>query len=145
LVSLGRDEILNGKTLDRNSNYFSRYCFEHGIELYVSPFRSPFRSHHHFQFHPHFASSSHQVLSTTSRAINPKSHLPNASSREPRNDAFCLCRKRIEVIADDEAEIIEASRRMVQNYDFVVTSGGIGPTHDGSCCSPIVPLSHDRK
>ncbi|BEJ14076.1 hypothetical protein CspHIS471_0312500 [Cutaneotrichosporon sp. HIS471] len=38
--------------------------------------------------------------------------------------------KRIEVIADDEAEIVEAARRMTQNYDFVVTSGGIGPTHD---------------
>jgi len=36
--------------------------------------------------------------------------------------------KRIEVIADDEAEIIEAVRRMSSNYDFVVTSGGIGPT-----------------
>ncbi|KAG1872888.1 MoaB/Mog domain-containing protein [Suillus subalutaceus] len=71
------DEILNGKTLDRNSNYFARFCFEHGIQL-----------------------------------------------------------KRVEVIADDEAEIcsaspsIEASRRMVETYDFVVTSGGIGPTHD---------------
>ncbi|KAK6981221.1 MoCF-biosynth domain-containing protein [Favolaschia claudopus] len=64
------DEILNGKTHDMNSNYFAKYCFEHGIEL-----------------------------------------------------------KRIEVIADDEAQIIEASRRMVMNYDFVVTSGGIGPTH----------------
>ncbi|KAH0545514.1 hypothetical protein FGG08_000343 [Glutinoglossum americanum] len=31
--------------------------------------------------------------------------------------------KRIEVIADDESEIIEASRRMSENYDFVVTSG----------------------
>lgn len=38
--------------------------------------------------------------------------------------------KRIEVIGDDEAEIIEAARRMSENYDFVVTSGGIGPTHD---------------
>ncbi|WVR08177.1 hypothetical protein IAU60_005223 [Kwoniella sp. DSM 27419] len=38
--------------------------------------------------------------------------------------------KRIEVIADDEDEIIEAARRMTDKYDFVVTSGGIGPTHD---------------
>ncbi|KAM7203527.1 putative molybdenum cofactor synthesis domain containing protein [Rhypophila sp. PSN 637] len=38
--------------------------------------------------------------------------------------------KRIEVIADDESEIIEAVRRMSDKFDFVVTSGGIGPTHD---------------
>ncbi|KAI9772469.1 MAG: hypothetical protein M1840_000673 [Geoglossum simile] len=38
--------------------------------------------------------------------------------------------KRIEVISDDESEIIEATKRMSKNYDFVVTSGGIGPTHD---------------
>ncbi|CCU75890.1 molybdopterin binding domain protein [Blumeria hordei DH14] len=37
---------------------------------------------------------------------------------------------KIEVIADDSSEIIEAVRRMSNNYDFVVTSGGIGPTHD---------------
>ena len=36
--------------------------------------------------------------------------------------------KRIEVIGDDEEEIMEACRRMSKNYDFVVTSGGIGPT-----------------
>ena len=34
------------------------------------------------------------------------------------------------MIADDESEIIEAARRMSKNYDFVITSGGIGPTHD---------------
>ncbi|KAI7688006.1 Molybdopterin binding protein, partial [Hortaea werneckii] len=38
--------------------------------------------------------------------------------------------KRVEVIADDESEIVEATRRMSHNYDMVVTSGGIGPTHD---------------
>ncbi|KAF7376030.1 MoCF-biosynth domain-containing protein [Mycena sanguinolenta] len=51
------DEILNGKTHDMNSNYFAKYCFQHGIDL-----------------------------------------------------------KRIEVIADDEDQIIEASRRMVKTY-----------------------------
>ncbi|GJE86322.1 competence/damage-inducible protein A [Phanerochaete sordida] len=82
------DEILNGKTLDRNSNYFARYCFEQGIEL-----------------------------------------------------------KRIEVIADEEDEIVEASRRMVKNYDFVITSGGIGPTHDDITYASLAkafnqPLKH---
>ena len=47
---------------------------------------------------------------------------------------FCfslgMAMKRIEVIADDEDEIVEAATRMSKNYDFVITSGGIGPTHD---------------
>ncbi|KAH9211314.1 MoaB/Mog domain-containing protein, partial [Leptodontidium sp. 2 PMI_412] len=47
---------------------------------------------------------------------------------------FCfklgMALKRIEVIADDEDEIVEAVKRMSTTYDFVVTSGGIGPTHD---------------
>ncbi|KAI9827177.1 MAG: hypothetical protein M1832_005313 [Thelocarpon impressellum] len=38
--------------------------------------------------------------------------------------------KRIEVIADEESEIIEATRRMSETLDLVVCSGGIGPTHD---------------
>ncbi|KAF2103543.1 Molybdopterin binding protein [Rhizodiscina lignyota] len=38
--------------------------------------------------------------------------------------------KRVEVIPDIEEDIIEAARRMSSKYDFVVTSGGIGPTHD---------------
>ncbi|KAK5239313.1 hypothetical protein LTR16_012070, partial [Cryomyces antarcticus] len=36
--------------------------------------------------------------------------------------------KRVEVIADDADEIVEAATRMSDKYDFVVTSGGIGPT-----------------
>ena len=36
--------------------------------------------------------------------------------------------KRIEVIPDDEEDIIETTKRMSEAYDFVVTSGGIGPT-----------------
>ncbi|KAK9479023.1 MoaB/Mog domain-containing protein [Lipomyces japonicus] len=38
--------------------------------------------------------------------------------------------KRIEIVGDDEDEIGEAAQRFARNYDFVVTSGGIGPTHD---------------
>ncbi|WVQ79260.1 hypothetical protein IAT38_001356 [Cryptococcus sp. DSM 104549] len=55
--------------------------------------------------------------------------------------------KRIEVIADDEEEIVEAARRMTEKYDFVVTSGGIGPTHDDITYSSLaaafnLPLKH---
>ncbi|EED78209.1 predicted protein [Postia placenta Mad-698-R] len=82
------DEILNGKTLDKNSNYFARFCFENGIDL-----------------------------------------------------------KRIEVIPDDEDDIVEASRRLVKTYDFVITSGGIGPTHDDITYASLAkafdqPLAH---
>ncbi|KAJ3371106.1 hypothetical protein GGF31_003529 [Allomyces arbusculus] len=38
--------------------------------------------------------------------------------------------KRVEVIPDDEADIIEAVTRMSRTYNYVFTSGGIGPTHD---------------
>ncbi len=65
------DEVLGGKTVDTNSAYLAKFCFQLGIAL-----------------------------------------------------------KRVEVIADDESEIVEAAQRMSKNYDFVVTSGGIGPTHD---------------
>lgn len=55
--------------------------------------------------------------------------------------------KRIEVIADDEEEIVEAARRMTAQYDFVVTSGGIGPTHDDITYASLgaafnLPLEH---
>ncbi|KAG8765103.1 hypothetical protein FRC12_007677 [Ceratobasidium sp. 428] len=62
--------------------------------------------------------------------LNGKTHDSNSNYLAK----FCFERgvalKRIEVIADVEDEIVEASRRLVQKYDFVVTSGGIGPTHD---------------
>lgn len=41
------------------------------------------------------------------------------------------------MIPDDEEAIIEAVRRMAKNYDIVITSGGIGPTHDDITYSSI--------
>lgn len=49
--------------------------------------------------------------------------------------------KRIEVVPDDEEDIIEAVRRMSSRYDFVVTSGGIGPT----CVTPVPWFSPSRE
>lgn len=56
--------------------------------------------------------------------------------------------KRIEVVADVEEEIVEAARRMANKYDFVITTGGIGPTHDDITYASIakafeLPLKHD--
>ncbi|KAM0740367.1 hypothetical protein ACQRIT_005551 [Beauveria bassiana] len=65
------DEVLGGKTVDTNSTYMAKWCFQLGLRL-----------------------------------------------------------KKIEVVEDDEADIIDAVRRLSTTYDFVVTSGGIGPTHD---------------
>lgn len=59
--------------------------------------------------------------------------------------------KRIEVISDDPDEIAEAVQRMVKNYDMVVTSGGIGPTHDDLTYESIgkalnaYPLEYDEE
>ncbi|ODQ52200.1 Molybdopterin binding protein [Saitoella complicata NRRL Y-17804] len=38
--------------------------------------------------------------------------------------------RRVEIIPDVESEIIEAVTRLNSRHDFVITSGGIGPTHD---------------
>lgn len=51
--------------------------------------------------------------------------------------AIGLNLKRIEVVPDEEGDIIEVVRRMSERYDVVVTSGGIGPTHDDITYSSI--------
>jgi FAD synthetase len=38
--------------------------------------------------------------------------------------------RRVVVVSDDEEEISREIRRMSQEFDLVITSGGIGPTHD---------------
>lgn len=38
--------------------------------------------------------------------------------------------RNITVVADDEAEIVETLQRLTKKYDFIITTGGIGPTHD---------------
>jgi len=59
----------------------------------------------------------------------------NGKTRDTNSNFFAkLCfdmgvdLKRIETIADDPEEIREAAVRMVKNYDWVVTTGGVGPT-----------------
>ncbi len=36
----------------------------------------------------------------------------------------------VRIVGDNEAAIVEAVQALSQAYDFVLTSGGIGPTHD---------------
>jgi molybdenum cofactor synthesis domain-containing protein len=36
----------------------------------------------------------------------------------------------VRIVADTEEAIVEAVRALSERYDFVLTSGGIGPTHD---------------
>jgi molybdenum cofactor synthesis domain-containing protein len=38
--------------------------------------------------------------------------------------------KEVRVVADDEADIIAALDALRHRYDYVFTTGGIGPTHD---------------
>jgi molybdenum cofactor synthesis domain-containing protein len=38
--------------------------------------------------------------------------------------------RRITIVADDEADIVETVRAASARYDHVFTSGGVGPTHD---------------
>ncbi|GET04936.1 molybdopterin binding protein [Rhizophagus clarus] len=57
--------------------------------------------------------------------------------------------KRIEVIPDEEDTIIRSVKYLSDNFDFVITSGGIGPTHDDITYPSIakaynLPLKHHQ-
>jgi molybdenum cofactor synthesis domain-containing protein len=45
--------------------------------------------------------------------------------------------KEVRVISDDEDEIVEAITALRGRYDYVFTSGGIGPTHDDITCDSV--------
>jgi molybdenum cofactor synthesis domain-containing protein len=45
--------------------------------------------------------------------------------------------KEVRVISDDEDEIVDAIRALRGRYDYVFTSGGIGPTHDDITCDSV--------
>ena len=56
--------------------------------------------------------------------------------------------KEVRIVADDEAAIVEAVNALKAKYDYVFTSGGIGPTHDDITADSIsaafgVPCLYD--
>src|SRR5580700_6238019 len=58
--------------------------------------------------------------------------------------------KEVRVVADDEAEIIAALDALRQRYDYLFTTGGIGPTHDDITADSVgrafgVPVGEDPR
>lgn len=85
------DEILSGRTHDRNINYIAAHLTRVGIRL-----------------------------------------------------------QEVRIVADDEAAIIEAVDALRARYTYVITTGGIGPTHDDITADAIakalgVPIDHDPR
>lgn len=58
--------------------------------------------------------------------------------------------KEVRVVPDDEAEIVAALNAIRSRYDYVFTTGGIGPTHDDITADSVakafgVPIDHDPR
>ena len=56
--------------------------------------------------------------------------------------------KEVRIVADEESAIVEALNALRQRYDYVFTSGGIGPTHDDITADAVsvafaLPCEHD--
>jgi molybdenum cofactor synthesis domain-containing protein len=58
--------------------------------------------------------------------------------------------KEVRIVADDQSAIVEAVNALRARYDYVFTSGGIGPTHDDITADSIsaafeLPCIYDEK
>lgn len=58
--------------------------------------------------------------------------------------------KEVRIVADEEDDIVEALNALRGRYDYVFTSGGIGPTHDDITADAIskafgLPCEHDAE
>lgn len=56
--------------------------------------------------------------------------------------------KEVRIVADEEHAIVEALNALRARYDYVFTSGGIGPTHDDITADAVsvafgLPCEHD--
>src|SRR5271168_4829272 len=85
------DEILSGRTKDKNIGYIAEYLTSLGIDL-----------------------------------------------------------KEVRVVGDEEGEIVAAVNALRARYDYVFTTGGIGPTHDDITAESVarafgVPIDHDPR
>src|SRR3984957_10889427 len=85
------DEILSGRTKDKNIGYIAEYLTSLGIDL-----------------------------------------------------------KEVRIVGDEEAEIVGAVNALRARYDYVFTTGGIGPTHDDITAESVarafgVPINHDPR
>jgi molybdenum cofactor synthesis domain-containing protein len=58
--------------------------------------------------------------------------------------------KEVRVVGDDEAEIVDGLNSLRKRYDYVFTTGGIGPTHDDITADSVakafgVSIDHDPR